>query len=105
MRPSRRCPNLLELAKYPNVACKASGAPSYSSAPYPYSNIHDYLHQVFDAFGPDRTFWGTDITRMPAPGESASPCSPKSCPAEGEDLERVMGRALCNWIGWDLPVS
>ena len=21
----------------------------------------------------------------------------------GEDLEKVMGRALCNWIGWDLP--
>ena len=44
-------PDLLELAKYPNVACKASGAPSYSSAAYPFSNIHDYLHQVFDAFG------------------------------------------------------
>jgi len=20
----------------------------------------------------------------------------------GEDLDLVMGRALCNWIGWDL---
>ena len=28
-------PELLALAKYPNVAVKASGAPSYSSKPYP----------------------------------------------------------------------
>jgi hypothetical protein len=21
----------------------------------------------------------------------------------GRDLELVMGRALCDWIGWDLP--
>ena len=47
------------------MAVKASGAPSYSSSPYPYANIHDYLHQIYDAFGPDRMFWGTDITRMP----------------------------------------
>ena len=57
--------DLLALAKYPNVAVKATGAPSYSSASYPFSNIHDYLHQVYDAFGPQRMFWGTDITRMP----------------------------------------
>ena len=58
-------PELLALARYPNVAVKASGAPSYSSDPYPYRNIHPYLRQIYDAFGPERMFWGTDITRMP----------------------------------------
>jgi len=29
-----------------------SGAPSYSSQPYPYKNIHGYLRQIFEAFGP-----------------------------------------------------
>ncbi|HSX82334.1 MAG TPA: amidohydrolase family protein [Candidatus Saccharimonadia bacterium] len=48
---------MLALATYPKVAVKLSGAPSYSS--------HPYLRQVFDAFGPQRCFWGTDITRMP----------------------------------------
>src|SRR5437016_8774125 len=38
-----------------------SGAPSYSSQPYPYKNIHGYLRQIFEAFGPERLFWGTDI--------------------------------------------
>src|SRR5687768_11578977 len=55
---------LLALAKYPNVAVKATGAPSYSSEPYPFRNIQPYLHQLYDAFGPERMFWGTDITRM-----------------------------------------
>ena len=62
---------MLALAKLPNVGVKMSGAPSYSSEPYPYKNIHGYLQQIFDAFGPDRCFWGTDITRMP--------CSYRQC--------------------------
>ena len=97
-------PQLIELAKYPNVAVKASGAPSYSSLPYPYANIHDHVHQIYDAFGPDRMFWGTDITRMP--------CSWKECVTmfteelswlTEEDKELIMGKALCRWTGWDLP--
>ena len=44
-------PEMLALAKYPNVAVKLSGAPSYSSQPYPYRNIHKYIRQIFDAFG------------------------------------------------------
>src|SRR5262249_55861187 len=32
-------PEMLALAKYPNVAIKATGAPSYSSQTYPYRNI------------------------------------------------------------------
>ncbi len=48
-----------------------SGAPSYSSQPYPYKNIHGYLRQIFEAFGPERSFWGTDITRVP--------CSYRQC--------------------------
>ena len=97
-------PDLLALAKYPNVACKASGAPSYSSHPYPYSNIHDYLRQVFDAFGPDRTFWGTDITRMPCSWKECITLFTEELPwLTGEDLEKVMGKSLCRWIGWDLP--
>ena len=53
------------LAKFPNVALKATGAAGKSSQPYPFTNIHKYLKQLYDAFGPRRYFWGTDITRMP----------------------------------------
>jgi len=95
--------DLLALAKYPNVAVKASGAPSYSSEPYPYRNIHKYLKQIFDAFGPTRMFWGTDITRMPCSWRQCITLFTEELPwLKGRDLELVMGRALCDWIGWKL---
>ena len=95
--------DLLALAKYPNVAIKASGAPSYSSDPWPYRNIHPYLKRIFDAFGPSRMFWGTDITRMPCSWRQCVTMFTEELPwLKGRDLELVMGRALCDWINWDL---
>jgi predicted TIM-barrel fold metal-dependent hydrolase len=95
--------DLLALARHPNVAVKATGAPSYSTEAYPYRNIHTYLKQIFDAFGPDRTFWGTDITRMPCSYRQCVTMFTEELPwLKGRDLERVMGRALCDWIGWKL---
>jgi predicted TIM-barrel fold metal-dependent hydrolase len=97
-------PELLALAKYPNVAVKATGAPSYSSAPYPYRNIHDYLHQIYDAFGPERMFWGTDITRMPCSWRQCITLFTEQLPWLPEsDKELIMGRALCSWLDWKLP--
>ena len=96
-------PELLALAKYPNVAVKATGGPSYSSEVYPYRNIHPYIKQIFDAFGPDRMFWGTDITRMPCTWKQCVTLYTEEMPwLKGRDLELVMGRALCNFIGWKL---
>ena len=92
---------LLALAKYPNVAVKATGVPSYSSEPYPYRNIQPYLKQIFDAFGPTRMFWGTDITRMPCSYRQCVTLFTEELPwLRGRDLELVMGRAVCDWIGW-----
>jgi predicted TIM-barrel fold metal-dependent hydrolase len=97
-------PDLLALAQYPNVAIKATGAPSYSSEPYPYRNIHKYLKQIFDAFGPTRMFWGTDITRMPCTWRQCVTMFTEELPwLKGRDLELVMGRALCDFIGWKVP--
>lgn len=93
---------LLALAALPNVAIKATGAPGYSTAPYPYRNLHDGLHRIFDAFGPRRFFWGTDITRMPCSYRQCVTMFTEELPwLSGQDLELVMGRAVCDWIGWD----
>jgi predicted TIM-barrel fold metal-dependent hydrolase len=98
--------DLVALARLPNVAVKATGAPHYSTQAYPFPNIQDGLHRIFDAFGPKRFFWGTDITRMP--------CGYRHCVTffteelswlKGRDLEDVMGRALCEWIGWNYKFS
>src|SRR5262249_11419467 len=50
------------LAKYPNVSVKMSSAPTYSSEPYPYRDMLPHLQRVFEAFGPRRCHWGTDMT-------------------------------------------
>jgi predicted TIM-barrel fold metal-dependent hydrolase len=49
-------PEVVALARYPNVAMKATGAPSYSGHAYPFADIHDNLHRLYDAFGPTRFF-------------------------------------------------
>jgi predicted TIM-barrel fold metal-dependent hydrolase len=97
-------PALLALAKHPNVAVKCTGAPGNSSQPYPYRNIHKYTQQIVEAFGPERSFWGTDITRMPCPWKQCVTMFTEEMPwLKGRDLELVMGRAVCDWLGWKLP--
>lgn len=94
---------LVALAKLPNVAVKATGAPHYSTKGYPFRNIQDGLHRIFDAFGPKRFFWGTDITRMPCTYRQCVTFFTEELPwLKGRDLEDVMGRGLCEWIDWKL---
>jgi len=95
---------MLALAKLPNVGVKLSGAPSTSSHAYPYKNIHDYLKRIIDAFGVDRCFWGTDITRMPCSYRQCVTMFTEEMPwLKGRDLERVMGGAVVDWLGWKRP--
>jgi predicted TIM-barrel fold metal-dependent hydrolase len=96
--------DMLALAKYPNIAVKLSGAPSYSSQPYPYKNIHRYLQQIIETFGSDRCFWGTDITRMPCSYRQCVTMFTEELPwLKGRDLDRVMGGAVVDWLGWKRP--
>ena len=92
---------MLALAKLPNVGVKLSGAPSTSSQAYPYRNIHKYLQRIIETFGPDRCFWGTDITRMPISYRQCVTMFTEEMPwLKGRDLERVMGGAIVDWLGW-----
>ena len=96
-------PQLLELARHPNVAVKTTGGPSYSAEDYPYADIHGHIRRIYDAFGPDRMFWGTDITRMPCPwAQCVSLFTEELDWLPEADKELIMGRAICNWIGWDI---
>ena len=98
----RNLPQLLALANHPNVAVKATGQAGYALDPYPFYSIHDALHRVFDAFGPRRMFWGTDITRIHCTWRQCVTLFTEELPwLKGADLELVMGQAFCDWIGWD----
>jgi predicted TIM-barrel fold metal-dependent hydrolase len=94
-------PQLLELAKHPNIAVKVTGGPQYVTDPYPFKSLQKRYHAIYDAFGPRRMFWGTDITRMPCTWRECvtaftdhQPWLPES------DKPLVMGRAMADWIGW-----
>ncbi|HVC51648.1 MAG TPA: hypothetical protein VND87_06475, partial [Stellaceae bacterium] len=83
-------------------AVKATGAPGYSAEPYPYKTMQGYLRQIYDAFGPHRMFWGTDITKMPCSWRQCATMFTEELPwLKGRDLDLVMGEALCAWWGWN----
>ncbi len=95
---------LLTLSKRPNIAVKASGLPYYSTHPYPYKNIHAHFRRVYDAFGPQRMFWGTDLTKLSCSYRQAVTLFTKDIPwLAQEDKDWIMGRALCTWLDWKLP--
>jgi len=96
-------PRALALAKYPNVAVKASALPCFSSEPYPYPALHPFLKQVFDAFGPRRMFWGTDWSRLPCTYAQAITLFTEELPwLRADDLELVMGRGMCEFLDWQI---
>jgi predicted TIM-barrel fold metal-dependent hydrolase len=61
--PWRDLPKVLALARHPNVRIKISGAGTLSREPFPYNDIWDPVMKIIDAFGLDRSMWGTDWTR------------------------------------------
>ena len=92
---------LLALAKRPNVAVKVSCLPQFTTDTYPYRFWHPYLKQVHQSFGPRRMFWGTDLSRLPCPLKDCVTMFTEHMPFfSAEDMEWIMGRGICEWIGW-----
>lgn len=100
----RKLDQLLALAKRPNVAVKASALPCYTKERYPYRSLHPHLRRVYDAFGPKRIFWGTDLSRLPCSYRQAITMFTEEIPwLTTEDQKWIMGRGLCEWLEWNLP--
>lgn len=57
-------PELVALARFPNVAVKFTGVAALSPAPYPFADLWPRLHPVLEAFSPSRLMWGSDFTRV-----------------------------------------
>lgn len=92
---------ILALAKRPNVAVKASALPCYTKDVYPYRKLLPQLKRVYDAFGPKRIFWGTDLSRLPCTYKQAiSMITDEIAWLTQDDKEWIMGRGLCEWLNW-----
>jgi predicted TIM-barrel fold metal-dependent hydrolase len=93
-------PDLLRWARFPNVAVKLSGTPGYAQSAYPFLDMHGTVRQLYDAFGPERLFWGTDITRLCCSWREAITMFTEEMPwLNPHDKDLIMGRALCQWHG------
>jgi predicted TIM-barrel fold metal-dependent hydrolase len=96
--------NTLALARHPNIAVKASALPEFADDAYPYRMVQPYLRRAYDAFGPRRIFWGTDLTRLPCSYRQAVTMFTADMPwLSDSDKEWIMGRGLCEWLGWPMP--
>jgi L-fuconolactonase len=62
--PFKQLPEVLALARYPNVAVKLCGMPGLSAEPYPFMDVWPQARQFVDAFGADRLLWASDIGRF-----------------------------------------
>lgn len=94
-------PEVVKLARYPNIAVKVTGGPQYVTDGYPFASLTPIYKAIYDAYGPDRMFWGTDITRMPCTwGQCVTAFTEHQAWMPAGDMERVMGRGICNWLGW-----
>ena len=95
---------LLKFARLSNVAVKASCLPCYVNEPYPFPTLHPQIQRVVDAFGPERVFWGTDLSQLPCPYRKAVTLFTEELDfLSASDKEWIMGKALANWLDWPLP--
>ena len=94
---------LLKFARFKNVGVKVSCLPCYVDEAYPYRTLHAQIRRVVETFGPQRLFWGTDLSQLPC-----SYCQAVTLFTEelnflsAEDKEWIMGRALAQWLRWPL---
>lgn len=92
---------LVELAELGNVSVKATAAPCYSTEPYPYPALQPFLRQLHGAFGPERLFWGSDLSRLRGSYADLVRLFREELdflpPA---DVEAVMGASILAWLDW-----
>lgn len=91
------------LAKYPNVSVKLSATPAYSSEPYPFRDMAPHIRRLFDAYGPQRCYWGTDMTNSFSRAtyrQRITHFTEELDFLSEDDKDWVMGRAIVTRLGW-----
>ena len=93
----------VKLAKYPNVSIKLSSAPNFSQEAYPFGDMTEHLKRCFDAFGPRRCYWGTDLTNSLAKAtykQRIEHFTKELSFLSEEDKDWVMGKAILARLNW-----
>jgi len=70
------------------------------------ARLHPHIRRVYDKFGPQRTFWGSDMSRLPCTYRQGVTMFTEEMPwFPAGDLDWIMGRGLCGWLGWKPPLG
>jgi predicted TIM-barrel fold metal-dependent hydrolase len=91
------------LAKYPNVSVKLSSVPLFSSQPYPFRDMTPHIRRLFDAYGPRRCYWGSDVTNSFAKAsyrQRVTHFTEELDFLSEVDKDWIMGRAILERLGW-----
>jgi predicted TIM-barrel fold metal-dependent hydrolase len=91
------------LAKYPNVSVKLSNLVNSSLEPYPFRDLNDHLKRVIDAYGPQRCYWGSDLTSAYARAtwrQRISHITEELRFLSESDKDWIMGRAILQRLNW-----
>ena len=109
---------VLALSQFGNVGIKLTQLPRAAGESYPFPTLHEPIKRVVTAFGSHRVFWGSDLSvwSWPMPWAASTRSSNPYLDyvrlftdvlpfLTDHDKEWIMGRAVCEWIGWPVPAS
>jgi predicted TIM-barrel fold metal-dependent hydrolase len=97
---------VIKFARLKNVAVKVSALPCYTDESYPFPTLQPLVRRVVDAFGPERCFWGTDLSHLPCPYKQVVTLFTEEMKSlTSTELEWIMGRGIAEWLNWPLPAS
>lgn len=91
------------LAKYPNVSIKLSAAPANSLEPYPWKDMTSSIRKLYDAYGPRRCYWGTDLTNSfdkATYKQRITHFTETLDFMSNDDKDWVMGKGILARLGW-----
>lgn len=94
---------VLAMAKLTNIIIKCGSVPYLSAEAYPYRNLQPFVKQVYDAFGPERLIFASDITLLKGSYKDCVNFWTQLDWLNDKDLALIMGGTLSKWINWPLP--
>jgi L-fuconolactonase len=95
---------LEQAAAAPNLAVKASALPLHVDEPYPYASLHEPILRVVQAFGADRVFWGSDMSRHGPSYQQEVNWIVDVPDLDSSELARIRGGAVRRWLGMPEPL-
>ncbi len=91
------------LAKHPNVSVKVSSAPLFSSESYPWRDVTPFIRKLYDAYGPQRCHWGTDVTNSFAKAsyrQRVTHFTEELTFLSEDDKDWIMGKSIVQRLRW-----